>query len=85
MQSHLFTMCGHLYVCSNCASLIMETTKMCPICCTPDSQVRVSACVCVCVCVCVFVFLPVCLSVCLGLFFFVSLSVSVMRLCESIG
>jgi hypothetical protein len=49
MQSDLFTPCGHLRVCSNCASLIMRITKMCPICCTP-------ACVYVCV------FLSVCLS-----------------------
>ena len=61
-------------MCSNCASLIMGTTKMCPTCRTPSSLV----CVCVCVCVCV----SVCLSACLGQCFFGSLSV---LLCLGLG
>jgi hypothetical protein len=32
-MSHLFVPCGHVCACSSCASRIMETTKMCPICC----------------------------------------------------
>ena len=82
MQSHLFTPCGHLCVCSDCASLIMKTTKMCPTCRTPASQV------CVCVCVCVFdLFVSLCLAVGLSgsLFVCFSLCVSVLRLCEFIG
>jgi len=38
-KSHLFVPCGHMCVCSSCASLIMANTKMCPICCTPASHV----------------------------------------------
>ena len=91
MQSHLFTPCGHLCVCSTCASLIMGTTKMCPTCRTPASQVGVSVCVCVCVCVCgcvcVCVFVCVICLVCLSgsVFLRFSLCVSVFRLCEFIG
>ena len=39
MQSHLFGPCGHVCVCSGCASKIMETTKKCPICCASATQV----------------------------------------------
>jgi hypothetical protein len=39
MQSHLFVPCGHVCVCSGCASKIMETTKKCPICCASATQV----------------------------------------------
>ena len=60
MDAECFALCAHFCVCSNCATKVMETTKMYPICCTQPG-------VCVCVCVCVCVFLSVCLSVCLGL------------------
>jgi hypothetical protein len=81
MQSHMFTPCGHLCVCSDCASLIMGTTKMCPTCRTPASQVCV--CVFLCVCVGVSVSLSVSLSGSVCLWF--SLFDSVLWLCEFIG
>jgi hypothetical protein len=38
-KSHLFVPCGHMCVCSSCATIVMANTKMCPICCTPASHV----------------------------------------------
>ena len=37
LATHLFTACGHLCACSECAKSIIESTALCPICRTPSS------------------------------------------------